>query len=90
MLTVNQLVIIDNFYSHFLILFPTEELKTCGRPPRITSGRPINVDEHRYKHNETVDYECTGKITIPGPVTARCLHGKWELPLCTGKQQHCK
>ncbi|XP_078248428.1 complement factor H isoform X3 [Pogona vitticeps] len=63
----------------------TEELKTCGRPPRITSGRPINVDEHRYKHNETVDYECWGEIDIPGPVTATCLHGKWELPLCTGE-----
>lgn len=61
----------------------TEESETCGQPQNILSGQLVPHDTHIYKHNETVDYECTGKLA--GRITARCLHGEWELPSCLGK-----
>ncbi|KAJ7332380.1 hypothetical protein JRQ81_014560 [Phrynocephalus forsythii] len=63
----------------------TEEPKTCSQPPHNQNAHPVNVDGNRYKHNETVEYECKGRNAIPGPFIARCLHGNWELPSCNGK-----
>ncbi|XP_061489963.1 complement factor H isoform X2 [Rhineura floridana] len=63
--------------------FCTVEKRTCGTPPDITNGHPVNSDSNLYRHGETVRYECDEHSVIAGTEEAKCLHGQWELPLCT-------
>nr|XP_016852622.1 PREDICTED: complement factor H [Anolis carolinensis] len=65
----------------------TEEVRSCRRPPKITSGKPVDVDSNsnNYRHNETVKYECSRGFFLVGTNPARCLHGEWKLPECSKK-----